>query len=75
MIGTQTRHCEPGTVLSSWESEITGHYGHSPGQVDHKPSPACEHAVSSSRARAELLIRTIAETNMALSTVGRPGQI
>ena len=35
-------------------------------------SPACEHAFPSSR--AEMLIRTIAETNMALWTLGRPGE-
>ena len=34
-----------------------------------KPSPACEHTVPSSR--DELLIRTIAETNMTLWTFGR----
>ena len=62
MIGRQTKHYQPGTVLSSWEGEIPSHYG--PGRCDDKPSPACEHAVPSSR--AELLIRTIAETNMAL---------
>ena len=33
MIGRQTGHYQPGTVLSSLESEITGHYGPSPGQV------------------------------------------
>ena len=38
-----------------------------------KLSPACEHKVPSSR--AELLIRTIAETNMALWTFGTPGQL
>ena len=38
-----------------------------------KPSPACEHAVPT--IRAELLIRTIAETNMTLWTFGRPGQL
>ena len=62
MIGRQTKHYQPGTVLSSWECEIPSHYG--PGRCEDKPSPACEHAVPSSR--AELLIRTIAETNMAL---------
>ena len=36
------------------ESEITGHYGPSPGQCADKLSPACEHTVSFSR--AELLI-------------------
>ena len=38
-----------------------------------KPSPASDHAVSSSR--AELLTRTIAETNMAQWALGRPGQL
>ena len=38
-----------------------------------KLSPACEHTVPFSR--AELLIRTIAETNMALWTFGMPGQL
>ena len=33
-------------------------------RYEDKPSPACEHTVPISR--AELLIRTIAETNMAL---------
>ncbi len=51
-------------VQSSWESEIPSHYGPWWGRYEYKPSPACEHAVPSSR--AELLIRTIAETNMAL---------
>ena len=64
MIGRQTKHYQPGTVLSSWECEIPSHYGPWPGRCEDKPSPACEHAVPSSR--AELLIRTIAETNMAL---------
>ena len=64
MIGRQTKHYQPGTVLSSWECEIPSHYGPWPGWCEDKPSPACEHAVPCSR--AELLIRTIAETNMAL---------
>ena len=38
-----------------------------------KPSPACEHAVPISR--GQLLIRTIADTNMALWAFGRPGQL
>ena len=38
-----------------------------------KLSPACEHAFPSSR--AGMLIRTIAEKNMALWTFGRPGQL
>ena len=65
MIGRQTRHYQPGTVLSSWESEIPSHYiiyGHSPGRCRDKPSPACEHAAVPS-SRAELLIITIAKTN------------
>ena len=64
MIGRQTKHYQPGTVLSSWESEITGQYGHPPDRCEDKPSPACEDTVPTSR--DELLIRTIAETNMAL---------
>ena len=36
-----------------------------------KPSPVCEHAVPISR--GQLLIRTIADTNMALWAFGRPG--
>ncbi len=42
---------------------------------NYKPSSACdcEHAVPSSR--TELLIRIIAETNMALWALGRPGQL
>ena len=63
-IGRQTKHYQPGTVLSSWECEISSHYGPWPCRCEDKPSPACEHAVSSSR--AELLTRKIAETNMAL---------
>ena len=42
-------------------------------RCEDKPSPACEHAVPSSR--VELLIRTIAETNMALWTFGSLGQV
>ena len=74
MIGIQTRHYLPGTVLSSWESEIPSHYGPLPGRCEDKTSPACEHAVPSTSSRAELLI-TIAETNMALWALGRPGQL
>ena len=65
MIVRQTRQYEPGTVLSSWESEITGHYGLSPTgpgvklRVQAKPPPACEHAVPT--IRAKLLIRTTVE--------------
>ena len=73
MIGRQTKHYQPGTVLSSWESEINGHYGPWSGRCEDKPSPACEHTVPSSG--AELLIRTIAETNMALWALGRTGQL
>ena len=74
MILRQTRHYQPGTVLSSWESEITGHYGPSPctgggGQISYH-LPVSIHSL----AVAELLIRTIAETNMALWAMGRPGQ-
>ncbi len=50
--------------LSSWECEIPSHYGPWPGRCEDKPSPACEHAVPGTR--TELIIRTIAETNMAL---------
>ena len=64
MTARQTKHYQPGTVLNSWECEIPSHYGHWPGRCEDKPSPAYEHAVPSSR--AELLIITIAETNMAL---------
>ena len=73
MIGRQTRHYQPGTVLSSWETEISSHYGPWPDRCDDKPSPACEHAVSSTR--GDLLIRTIAETNMAMWALGRPDQL
>ena len=45
MIGRQTKHYQPGTVLSSWECEIPSHYGPWPGRCEDKPSPACEHAV------------------------------
>ena len=38
-----------------------------------KVSPACEHRIPSSR--PQLLITTIVETNMALWTFGRPGQL
>ena len=56
MIGRQTRYYQPGTVLSSWKSDIPSHYL-GKARYEDKPSPACEHAVPSSR--AELLIRTI----------------
>ena len=75
MIGIQTRHYQPGTVLSSWESEIPSHYGPLPGRCEDKPSPACEHAVPTTSSRAELLIRTIAETNMAMWALGKPCQL
>ena len=44
------------------------------------PSPACEHAVPSSKAgiyniNNDMLTRTIAETNMALWALDRPGQL
>ena len=42
-------------------------------RCEDKPSPASEHAISSSR--GELLTRTIAETNMALWALDRPGQL
>ena len=42
-------------------------------QVYTKLLPVCEHAFPSSR--AEMLIRTIAETNIALWTLGRPGEL
>ena len=73
LIGIQTRRYQPGTVLSSWESEIPSHHGPLPGRCEDKPSPACEHAVPNSR--AELLIRKIAETNMAMWALCRPGQL
>ena len=63
MIGRQTRHYQPGTVLSSWESDIPGNIDLDKARYEDTPSPACEHAVPSSR--AELLIRTIAETMLA----------
>ena len=51
-------------------------------RCEDKPSPACEHNIYIyiyiyivPTSRAELLIRTIAETNMALWTFGRPGQL
>ena len=59
MIGRQTIYYQPGTVfrpVASMDFHQT--------RCEDKPSLACEHAVPSSR--AELLIRTIAETNMAL---------
>ena len=65
MIGRQTIYYQPGTVLRSVAS-MDFHQT----RCEDKPSLACEHAVPSSR--AELLIRTIAETNMALWTFGRP---
>ena len=65
MIWRQTGLYQPGTVLSSWESDIpNSHYGPWPNRCEDKPSPACEHAVPSSR--VEQVIRTIAATNMAL---------
>ena len=59
MIGRQTIYYQPGTVLRSVAS-LDLHKARCEG----KPSLACEHAVPSSR--AEVLIRTIAETNMGL---------
>ena len=56
MIGRQTIYYQPGTVLRS-VAIMDFHQT----RCEDKPSPACEHAVPSSR--AELLIRTIAETN------------
>ena len=69
MIGRQTRHYQPGTVLSSWESGIPSttmdlHQA----RCEDKPSPACEHAVPSSR--AEMLIRTITETKFNMVNYG-----
>ena len=45
----------------------------SQAKCEDKPSLVCEHAVPGTR--TELLIRTIAETNMALWALGRPGQL
>ena len=56
MIGRQTIFYQPGTVLRSVAS-MDFHQT----RCEDKPSLACEHAVPSSR--AELLIRTVAETN------------
>ena len=64
----QARQCEPGSVKA-----IKTMYIHL-AMCESKPSPACEHTFPSS-CRAELLIRTIAEKNMTLWTIGRPGQL
>ena len=73
MIGRQVRHYQPGSVLTSWESEIPSNYGQA--RCEDKLSPACEHAVPSTNSRPDLLIRTIAETNMVPWTFGRSGQL
>ena len=72
MIGIQTRHYQSGTVFSSQESEtVATILDLCQARCEYKPSPACEHAVPGSR--TELLIGTIADTNMALWALGRPG--
>ena len=65
MIGRQTKHYQPGTVLNGNLGSLTTMDLHLT-RCENKPSPACEHTVPSSSSRAELLIRTIAETNMAM---------
>ena len=64
----QTRQCEPGSVKA-----IKTMYIHLAIMCESKPSPACEHTYPS--CIAELLIRTIAEKNMTLWTIGRLGQL
>ena len=70
MIGRQTRHYQPGTVVHGNLRSLANMDLHQI-RCEDKPSPACEHTVPTSR--AALLIRTIAEANMALWAFGRPG--
>ena len=69
MIGRQARHYHSGTVVSSWESEILSTMDLGQARCEYKRSPACELGVPSSR--AEMLIRTIAETKFNMVNYGK----